>query len=55
MPFCIVYLLFLLLFASEICSALWIAIWYVRERADPETNAISQNQMLFKTKNVYAF
>jgi hypothetical protein len=30
-------------------------MWYVRKRADPETNAISQNQILFKTQNVFDF
>jgi hypothetical protein len=51
MPFCIINFLFSLdmMFASEIGSALRIAIWYVLQRANPETNAISQNQVLFKT------
>jgi hypothetical protein len=46
---------FLLLFTSEICSALWNIIWYVRKRADPEMNAISQNQIWFKTKKCIRF
>jgi hypothetical protein len=40
------------MFASEIGLALLIVIWYVRERADPETNAFSQNHFLFRTQNV---